>query len=103
MSTIKLDESAMLSKIAQLKEQKRRIDDVLARVKGDVVKVIEYWSGEAGEAAKENLDKNTNEYDYISSKLEAQIRYLERVVERYRLENADTVRAFDRNNTTAAI
>ena len=103
MSTLKIDEQAMLSKISQLKEQKRRIDDVLARVKGDSIKIVEYWSGSAGEAAKENLDENTNEYDYISSKLEAQIRYLERVVEKYRVENKETITAFDKNNTTAAI
>ena len=103
MSTLRIDVATMLDKIARLKEEKAKMDEVLANVKGESLKIADYWSGKGGEAAKDSLDKHINDYDFIRSKLQAQISFLERVVANYKKEDKDTVTAFDRNNNISAI
>lgn len=103
MSTLYIDEASMEKKIEELKIQKARMDKVLEAIKGETLKITDYWTGDTGDAVHETLDEYTNEFDYISSKLEKHITELEKVVREYRSMEGLTRAQIANNNETAAI
>ena len=103
MSTLYMDEATMRTKIELLRIQKAKIDEVLEKVKGDTLQIKDYWTGETGDAVSEELNSYTNEFDYISSKLEKQITSLENAVDRYHNMNIAVNKHIDQNTETAAI
>ena len=103
MSTFYLEEATMLSKIEQLKAERAKIDTVLEKVKGDTLQIQDYWTGNSGETVQEQMNEYTNEFDYISSKLEKQITTLEEAVRKYNKANLVTSRKIDENSQVSAI
>ena len=103
MATLYIEERTMLNKIEQLKVEKRKIDEVLEKVKGDTLQIQDYWSGKTGDAVKDELTEYTNEFDYISSKLEHQIKTLEETVRKYNKTNVATNTQIDDNSNVSAV
>ena len=103
MSTLYMDEATMSTKIELLRIQKAKIDEVLEKVKGDTLQIKDYWTGETGDAVTDELTSYTNEFDYISSKLEKQITTLENAVKKYHNMNLATNKQITENTETAAI
>ena len=98
-----INEAAYYQKIQILKEQKAIMDAVLERVKGDTLRVHEYWTGNTGKAVEEVLTTNMNEFDYISSKLQAQIAFLERTGRRFSNTDVAINKQIDSNGQVASI
>ncbi len=103
MGNFYLDENAMLAKIELLKIEKEKIDAVLEKVKGDALSIKDYWSGDTGDAVSDELNEYTNEFDYISSKLQKQITTLEKAVAKYQKMAKRTDDQITQNTETAAI
>ena len=103
MATIKIDSTALRTKIESLKVEKQKIDDVLEKFKGESLAIDTYWSGNTGDMVKEELTAYSNEFDYISSKLENYILFLESVAKNYEDEDALIIKQMDTNGTVSAI
>lgn len=102
-NSIIIDEAVMLKKIEELKYQKKRMDDVLEKFKGDTLKINDYWNGKTGETVHDEMNDYVNDFDYISSKLEGQIAVLERAVERHKRMNTLTTSHIEQNSSKSAL
>ncbi len=98
MSKIRIDTNTLKVKIQSLKEEKKKMDDVLENFKGESLKIDSYWSGNTGDTVKESLTGYTSQFDFISSKLEKYIYFLEKVSEAYENEDAGISKKIDSNS-----
>ena len=103
MGTIKIDSVALKEKILRLKRDKAIIDDVLEKFKKDSTIMDSYWSGNTGDMIKDSLISYTNEFDFISKKLEKYILFLEQVSKAYEDEDALIIKQMDSNGNVLMI
>lgn len=97
MSKIRIDTDTLMDKIQSLKEEKKKMDEVLENFKGESLKIDSYWSGNTGDMVKESLTDYASQFDFISSKLENYIIFLEKVSEAYANEDAGINKKIDSN------
>lgn len=87
MMTIKIDTNNLKEKIEKLKIEKMKMDEALTMVKGDSLVLNDYWTGNAGDTASEDLKQYTTIFDEISTQLEKYIIFLEEVSRAYEEED----------------
>ncbi len=87
MSNIKINSDELKAKASSMREEKKKIDEVLEKFKGDTIKIQTFWSGNTGDMVSERVTKYTNKFDYISNRLEGYILFLEKTAAEYEEED----------------
>jgi uncharacterized protein YukE len=98
---IRVDSEKLREKADKLRVEKKVIDDVLEKFKGNTIKIDTYWSGNTGDMVKERLTKYTNKFDYISNRLEGFILYLDKVALEYETRDAVINKGIDDNDASS--
>lgn len=94
---IRINTNDLIIKIEELKFVKRKIDDTLGNFKDNASKIDSYWQGRTGERAKEEAVEYSNQFEYISKKLENYIVFLEKVSQAYENEDNEISKKIDAN------
>ena len=100
MSNIMINTDELRSKTSSMREEKKKIDEVLEKFKGDTIKIQSYWSGNTGDMVSERVTKYTNKFDYISTRLEGYLLFLEKVAAEYEGEDTLISKKIDGNAET---
>lgn len=103
MGTIRIDSDALRTKIESLKVEKKRIDDVLEKFKQETMGLDAYWSGNTGDMVKGELITYSDEFEYISKKLENYILFLEIVAKNYEYADDTIIKQMENNSNVLAI
>ena len=83
MASIKIDTQSLKEKIENLKNEKIKIDAALENFESESSKIDQFWSGDSGEYVIEQTKEYTDEFEYISNKLQKYIKFLEKVAKSY--------------------
>ena len=97
MNSIKIDTETLNNKIIEIRKEKENIDEILERFKKNSYKIEDYWKSETGQNFSNNLKEYSNQFDYISNKLENYIRFLDGVIKTYNNENKLIENELDNN------
>ena len=100
MSNIRINSVELKTKASQMREEKKEIDEVLEKFKGDTLKIQTFWSGNTGDMVSERVTKYTNKFDYISNRLEGYILFLEKTAAEYEEEDRMISKKIDGNADT---
>ncbi len=100
MSNIRINSVELKTKASQMREEKKKIDEVLEKFKGDTLKIQTFWSGNTGDMVSERVTKYTNKFDYISNRLEGYILFLEKTAAEYEEEDRMISKKIDGNADT---
>lgn len=102
-TSIDINYEELIQKIEMLKEEKIKFDNVLNNIKNDANGIQNYWTGNTGELATNNLKEYTNSFAYFSNKIERQINYLQAVAEAYKKMDALIIKKLEENGSISAV